>query len=31
VEALSAIGREPDVRAEALDPPEFLALERALR
>ena len=31
VEALAAIGREPDVRAEALDPPEFVALERALR
>ena len=31
VEALSAIGLEPDVRAEALDPPDFVALERALR
>jgi 16S rRNA (adenine1518-N6/adenine1519-N6)-dimethyltransferase len=31
VEALSEIGREPDVRAEALDPPEFVALERVLR
>ena len=31
VAALSAIGREPDVRAEALDPSEFVALERALR
>jgi len=31
VEALSEIGREPDVRAEALDPPDFVALERALR
>jgi 16S rRNA (adenine1518-N6/adenine1519-N6)-dimethyltransferase len=31
VEALTAIGREPDVRAEALDPPEFVELERALR
>jgi 16S rRNA (adenine1518-N6/adenine1519-N6)-dimethyltransferase len=31
VEALSAIGRAPDVRAEALDPPEFVALERVLR
>ncbi len=31
VEALTAIGREPDVRAEALQPPEFVALEQALR
>jgi 16S rRNA (adenine1518-N6/adenine1519-N6)-dimethyltransferase len=31
VEALAAIGRKPDVRAEALDPPEFVALEHALR
>ena len=31
VEALAAIEREPDVRAEALEPPEFVALERALR
>ena len=31
VEALSAIGLEPDVRAEALDPPEFVALKKALR
>ena len=31
VEALEAIGREPNVRAEALDPPEFVALEEALR
>ena len=31
VEALAAIGREPDVRAEALEPNEFLALEQALR
>ena len=30
-EALAAIDREPDVRAEALRPPEFVALERALR
>jgi len=31
VEALAAIGREPTVRAEALRPPEFVELERALR
>ena len=31
VEALAAIGREPSVRAEALAPPEFLALAEALR
>ena len=31
VEALAAIGREPDVRAEALEPAEFVALEQALR
>jgi len=31
VEALAAIGREPSVRAEALAPPEFLALADALR
>ncbi len=31
VEALAGIGREPAVRAEALDPPEFVLLERALR
>ena len=31
VEALAGIGREPAVRAEALDPPEFVSLERALR
>jgi 16S rRNA (adenine1518-N6/adenine1519-N6)-dimethyltransferase len=31
VEALAAIGREPNVRAEALDPPELVALEEALR
>jgi len=31
VEALARIGREPAVRAEALDPPEFVSLERALR
>lgn len=30
VEALAAIGREPSVRAEALAPPEFLALADAL-
>jgi 16S rRNA (adenine1518-N6/adenine1519-N6)-dimethyltransferase len=30
VEALAAIGREPSVRAEALSPPEFLALTDAL-
>jgi 16S rRNA (adenine1518-N6/adenine1519-N6)-dimethyltransferase len=30
-EALAAIGREPDVRAEALEPAEFVALEQALR
>ena len=31
VEALAAIGREPSIRAEALVPPEFLALADALR
>ena len=31
VEALAGIGREPAVRAEALDPPEFVSLWRALR
>ena len=31
VEALAAIGRDPSVRAEALAPPEFLALAEALR
>jgi 16S rRNA (adenine1518-N6/adenine1519-N6)-dimethyltransferase len=31
VEALAAIDRKPDVRAEALEPAEFVALERALR
>jgi 16S rRNA (adenine1518-N6/adenine1519-N6)-dimethyltransferase len=31
VEALAAIGREPSVRAEALAPPEFLALADALQ
>ena len=31
VEALAAIGREPDVRAEALEPTEFVVLEQALR
>ena len=30
VEALAAIGREPDVRAEALEPDEFVSLARAL-
>jgi 16S rRNA (adenine1518-N6/adenine1519-N6)-dimethyltransferase len=30
VEALAAIGREPSVRAEALAPPEFVALAAAL-
>jgi 16S rRNA (adenine1518-N6/adenine1519-N6)-dimethyltransferase len=30
-EALAAIGRDANVRAEALDPPEFVALELALR
>jgi 16S rRNA (adenine1518-N6/adenine1519-N6)-dimethyltransferase len=30
VEALAAIGREPNVRAEALEPPEFVALTEAL-
>ena len=30
VEALAAIGREPSVRAEALAPPEFVALAEAL-
>jgi 16S rRNA (adenine1518-N6/adenine1519-N6)-dimethyltransferase len=29
-EALGAIGRAPETRAEALDPPEFVALTRAL-
>jgi 16S rRNA (adenine1518-N6/adenine1519-N6)-dimethyltransferase len=28
--ALRTLGREPDVRAEALEPPEFVALARAL-
>ncbi len=31
VEALAAIGREANVRAEALEPQEFVALEEALR
>jgi 16S rRNA (adenine1518-N6/adenine1519-N6)-dimethyltransferase len=31
VEALGAIGREPNVRAEALDPQDFVSLEQALR
>ena len=31
VAALAAVGRKPDIRAEALDPPEFVALEQALR
>jgi 16S rRNA (adenine1518-N6/adenine1519-N6)-dimethyltransferase len=31
VEGLAEIGRKPDVRAEALEPTEFVALERALR
>jgi 16S rRNA (adenine1518-N6/adenine1519-N6)-dimethyltransferase len=31
IEALAEIGREPAVRAEALDPPEFVTLEAALR
>ena len=30
VEALAAIGREPGVRAEALEPDEFVSLARAL-
>jgi 16S rRNA (adenine1518-N6/adenine1519-N6)-dimethyltransferase len=30
VEALAAIGREPNVRAEELEPPEFVALAEAL-
>ena len=30
-EALAAIGREPEVRAEALEPPEFVQLAEALR
>jgi 16S rRNA (adenine1518-N6/adenine1519-N6)-dimethyltransferase len=30
IEALAAIGREPNVRAEALEPPEFVALAEAL-
>jgi 16S rRNA (adenine1518-N6/adenine1519-N6)-dimethyltransferase len=30
-EALAAIGREPGTRAEALEPPEFVALTEALR
>ena len=29
--ALEAIGRDPAARAEALDPPEFVALAHALR
>jgi hypothetical protein len=31
VEALDAIGRPPGVRAEALEPTEFVALTEALR
>jgi 16S rRNA (adenine1518-N6/adenine1519-N6)-dimethyltransferase len=31
VEALDTIGRTADIRAEALEPPEFVALEEALR
>jgi 16S rRNA A1518/A1519 N6-dimethyltransferase RsmA/KsgA/DIM1 with predicted DNA glycosylase/AP lyase activity len=31
VEALEAIGRPPDIRAEALEPREFVALAEALR
>jgi 16S rRNA (adenine1518-N6/adenine1519-N6)-dimethyltransferase len=31
VDALGAIGREPDTRAEALEPAEFVALAEALR
>jgi 16S rRNA (adenine1518-N6/adenine1519-N6)-dimethyltransferase len=31
VEALDAIGRPPAIRAEALEPAEFVALEEALR
>jgi 16S rRNA (adenine1518-N6/adenine1519-N6)-dimethyltransferase len=31
VDALAGIGREPSVRAEDLEPPDFVALERALR
>ena len=31
IEALATIGRDPDVRAEALDPPDFVSLELALR
>jgi 16S rRNA (adenine1518-N6/adenine1519-N6)-dimethyltransferase len=31
VEGLAAIGREPNIRAEALEPVEFVALEQALR
>jgi 16S rRNA (adenine1518-N6/adenine1519-N6)-dimethyltransferase len=31
VEALAAIGRQPNVRAEELEPPEFVALTEALR
>jgi len=31
VEALAAIGRPPDIRAEALEPPEFVTLAEALR
>ena len=30
-EALEAIGRPPDIRAEALEPREFVALAEALR
>jgi 16S rRNA (adenine1518-N6/adenine1519-N6)-dimethyltransferase len=30
-EALEAMGRPPDIRAEALEPPEFVALTEALR
>ena len=30
VEALTALGRPPDVRAEALEPQEFVELERLL-
>jgi 16S rRNA A1518/A1519 N6-dimethyltransferase RsmA/KsgA/DIM1 with predicted DNA glycosylase/AP lyase activity len=30
VEALAAIGRDANVRAEALEPPEFVALTEAL-
>jgi 16S rRNA (adenine1518-N6/adenine1519-N6)-dimethyltransferase len=31
VEALDGIGRAADIRAEVLEPPEFVALEKALR